>query len=114
MDEVERLVASQLSKETVCGHLRLVPEAVDDAEWRYIDALRRAAIEYVCIHCAVDAEYVDEHEDLAIAVLVLISDMYDQRGMYVDSTNLNRTVEAILSHHDRNFLGSVDDATGRA
>lgn len=114
MDDEMRLVASQLSKETVCGHLRLVAEAVTDAEWQHIEALRRAAIEYVCIHCAVTAEYVDEHEDLAIAVLVLISDMYDQRGMYVDLSNPNRTVEAILSHHDRNFLGSVDDATGRA
>lgn len=103
------LVASQMSRDVICQHLRLDVRYVEPDEWAYIDALRRAAIEYVCDQCAVDGKYVDEHEDLAVAVLVLISDMYDQRGRYVDSRYANRTVEAILSHHDRNFIGKLGD-----
>lgn len=113
MAEVTPLVASKLDKETVCRHLRLDAEYVDEAEWKLIDAMRRSAIEYVCDHCAIDAAEVDTHEDLAIATLVLVSDMYDERSTTVDSRYDNRTVTTILSHHDRNFLGGeVDDASG--
>ena len=111
----EPLKASELSKGTVCGHLRLDPDYVDDTEWSYIEALVRSAIAYVCDHCAVAPKYVDDHEDLAIAVLILACDMYDERGMYVDSAHHNRTVGTILSHHDRNLIGKtgeVDDASG--
>lgn len=103
------LVASELSKEIICCHLRIDPEMVDDIEWEYIEGLKRVAIDYVAIHCNRAVDYIDEHEDLAQAVLVLISDMYDERSIYVNSTHPNRTVETILSHHDQNFLG-VDDA----
>lgn len=109
------LIASELDKETICSHLRLSPEMVDDTEYSYIEALKSSAIKYIEDHCARTAEYIDQHEDLAIAVLVLISDMYDERGMYVDSIHSNRTVETILSHHDQNFIGKLDgdsDAIG--
>lgn len=113
-----KLVASALTKDQICCHLRIDPEFVDAAEWTYIQALRSAAISYICRHCAITTIEVDKSDELAIATLVLISDMYDERGRYVDSAHLNRTVETILSHYDRNFIGSledeeVEDASGR-
>lgn len=103
------LKASELSKADICTHLRIDPEYMDETEWAYIQALQGAAISYICDHCAITAAYVDNHEDLAVATLILISDMYDERGRYVDSAHLNRTVECILGHHDRNFLGAGVD-----
>lgn len=107
-EETNKLVASELTKETICCHLRIDPSMIDGAEWHYIQALHRSAIDYVSIHCHRSYEYIDKHEDLAIAVLVLISDLYDERGMYVDSSHSNRTVETILSHHDQNFIGALE------
>lgn len=104
----DRLVASKLSEEIICNHLRIDPQYMEAADRRYIVALKSAAISYICDHCAITPGEVDRHEDLAIAALILISDMYDQRGMYVDKAHINRTVETILSHHDRNFIGHLE------
>lgn len=104
----DKLVASTLTKETICGHLRIDPEYIEPTDWLYVQGLQRAAIAYICDHCAITPEEVDSHEDLAIATLILISDMYDERGMYVDRAHINRTVETILSHHDRNFIGHLE------
>ena len=112
MDEPKPLVASELSMETICGHLRIAKEYLQKGEEAYIEALRRSAIAYVCDHCNVTPGYVDGHEDLAVAVLVLIADMYDQRGRYVDASHPNRTVEAILSHHDYNLVPGIETAGG--
>lgn len=53
------------------------------------------------------ADYVtglDAYEDFVIVVYVLCQDMYDNRTYYVDKTNLNRVVEAILGMHCVNLL----------
>ena len=50
------------------------------------------------------SEELDEHEDITIACLCLINDMYSERDYKVDRTNLNPTVETILSMHSRNYL----------
>lgn len=113
-NEASKLVASELGKETICNHLRIDPEYLDGAEWVYVQGLQRTAISYICDHCAITAAEVDKHEDLAVATLVLISDMYDERGRYVDSVHVNRTVETILSHHDRNFIGDLSEAVDDA
>lgn len=104
-----RLVASKLDKETVCRHLHLVSQEVDSNEWNLIEGMRHAAINYVCDQCAITAEEVDTYEDLAIAVLMLIADLYDNRDMTSDKPNPNRTVETILAHHDHNFLGEAGE-----
>lgn len=47
---------------------------------------------------------LDNYQDFVIVVLVLVQDMYDNRTMYVDSTNLNTVVETILGMHSVNLL----------
>ena len=49
-------------------------------------------------------EDLDEYPDLVIVVFILCQDMYDNRTMYVDSTNANKTVQTILDMHTRNNL----------
>ena len=110
---VDRLVASKLDKSTLFRHLRL-DETYNANELPHIQALQRSAIEFVCDHCGIDEAEVDAHEDLAIAVLMIVSDLYDRRDLTATNAYYNRTVEAILSHHDRNFLGDEEatDASG--
>ena len=47
---------------------------------------------------------LDNYQDFVIVALVLVQDMYDNRAMYVDSTNLNTVVETILGMHSVNLL----------
>lgn len=47
---------------------------------------------------------LDEDQDFVICVLILCQDMWDNRTMYVDSTNLNRVIESILGLHSVNLL----------
>ena len=50
------------------------------------------------------AAQVDEALDITIAVYVLCQDMFDNRAYYVDSSNVNKVVEAILGLHSVNLL----------
>ena len=47
---------------------------------------------------------LDEYDDFTIVIFILCQDMYDNRTMYVDKTNLNKVVETILGMHSRNNL----------
>lgn len=52
----------------------------------------------------IEAETLDSYSDFIIAVYILCQDMYDNRVMYVDSKNINKTVQTILDMHTRNNL----------
>lgn len=54
---------------------------------------------------------LDEHEDFVIVALCLVQDMWDNRALYVDKTNLNKVVETILDMHSINLLPR-DEVTG--
>ena len=47
---------------------------------------------------------LDAFQDFVIVVFVLCQDMYDNRAMYVDSTNLNYVIESILGMHSVNLI----------
>ena len=49
-------------------------------------------------------EQMDEHEDLAIALLVLCADMYDNRQMAVQNDKVNPVIERVLAAHSVNLL----------
>lgn len=47
---------------------------------------------------------IDDYEDFYIVVMVLCQDMYDNRSMYVEKSNLNKVVDTILGMHCKNLL----------
>lgn len=47
---------------------------------------------------------LDAYSDLTIALMVLCQDMYDNRSIYVDKTNINKVVDNILGAHSHNLL----------
>ncbi|MVM54544.1 head-tail connector protein [Gordonibacter urolithinfaciens] len=103
-ETLEILKASQIPSNVLLRHLRLDPDYVDDLEMQSVSAAYDAALSYVYERCGIDAAYADEHPDIAIAVLVLARDMYDNRSLYVDKSNVNRAAESILSCHDFNLI----------
>ena len=68
-----------------------------------------AAKNYIMNETALEEEELDEHEDLAIAFLVLCQDMYDNRS-YTDTESgasgphANLAVSSILGHHRGNLV----------
>lgn len=71
-------------------------------------AMRSAAVAYCTGYTGLSAEELDEHEDITIAVLTIISDMWDNRAMSIDRSNVNRVAETILSMHCVNLVPTPD------
>ena len=49
-------------------------------------------------------EQIDAYEDITIAVLVLTQDMYDNRRLYVEKSNVNKVVDSIIYQYAENWL----------
>ena len=80
---------------------------VTDSEEGFLNTIIGAATAYMCKYTGLTEEQLDESEDFVIALLVLAQDMYDNRAMYVDSSNVNQSVQSILDMHSVNLLPSA-------
>lgn len=70
--------------------------------------MKVAAVNYCIGYTGLSVDELDEHEDITIAVLTLISDMWDNRSMTVDRANVNRVIDTILGMHCVNLVPSPD------
>lgn len=95
---------SEIAIEDICRQIREEADYLTEDDKKHLNVLKTAAIEYVKGYTGLDDDEINKHEDITIAVLVLISDMYDNRQMYVDRSNTNRVVESILGMYCTNLL----------
>ena len=95
---------SELTESVIANYCRIMEEDVTESERVSLGALKAAAVSYVTSYTGLSLEEIDNHEDISIAVLTLIADMYDNRAMTVDKKEVNRTAEIILSMHSKNLL----------
>lgn len=51
-----------------------------------------------------EGESLDDYADFIIVVYILCQDMYDNRAMYVDKSNINKVAQTILDMHTRIYL----------
>lgn len=51
-----------------------------------------------------EGESLDDFPDFVIVAYILCQDMHDNRTLYVDKSNINKTVQTILDMHTRNNL----------
>ncbi len=91
---------SKINAQTVLGFLRLDGEPDDVSP----DTLLAAAKSYIMSYTGLDEAEMDLHEEISIAILVLCSDLYDNRQTAVESDKVNRTVRSILDLHSTNLL----------
>lgn len=91
---------SQITYQDVAEYLRLVE--VDSADINTLNNLIGVSKEYIKKYTG--QEDLDAFQDFVIVVFVLCQDMWDNRTLYVDSTNLNKVVESILDMHSVNLL----------
>ena len=93
---------SDITAEDLADYLR-IDELTDD-EKNTLNALYESAKGYITHYTGRDETELDNYKDFVIVVFVLVQDMYDNRSMYVDSSNLNTVVQNILGMHSVNLL----------
>ena len=92
---------SELTTQDLADYLRLDATATDTA---LLSTILQACKDFACKYTGRKIEELDNFKDVTIAVYVLAQDMYDNRALYVDGSDVNRVVEAILGLHSINLL----------
>lgn len=100
---------SEITIDDICRQIRQDKAYLTPDDEMLIPIMQKASVEYVKAYTGLTDEEIDTHEDITIAVLVLISDMYDNRQMYVNNgskgyMNSNRVADTILGMHCVNLL----------
>ena len=99
---MEMSKVSDITAESVAEYLRL--DEVTDSEINTLAMLISIATSYIKSYTGLDDAGVDKYPEFVIVVLILCQDMWDNRTMYVDSKDLNNTVQSILAMHSVNLL----------
>ena len=99
-------MVSKVSEITIEDVARYIRD--DECEVRDIDTYLNIAKNYISSYTGIpitsDGESLDDFPDLVIVVYILCEDMHDNRTLYVDKSNINKTVQTILDMHTRNNL----------
>lgn len=98
MIEVQKV--SDITVDLVAEFIHL--DEMTATEERQLSTFLTVAKDYIKNYTSL--EDLDEYADLVLVVYILCQDMYDNRAMYVDSTNVNKVVQTILDMHTRNNL----------
>ncbi len=91
---------STITENDIANYIRL--QEVDEADRKLLTALITIAKKFITENTGV--KDLDEYDDFLIVVFILCQDMYDNRTLYVDKTNLNKVVETILGMHSTNNI----------
>ena len=93
---------SQITYQDVAEYIRL--SEVTESDQATLTNLINISKDYISKYTGVTIENLDNYNDMVIVVFILCQDMWDNRTMYVDNTNLNKVVETILGMHCINLL----------
>ena len=97
ISKVSDITASDLQ-----DYLRI--SEVTQSDTNTLNNLLTVAKAYVTQYTGQTLEDLDKFQDIIIVVLILCQDMWDNRTLYVDSSNVNKVVESILGLHSVNLL----------
>ena len=99
---------SEITTKTLKTYLRIDNDIFNDE----LDIYLKSAINYVCEYTGLvqndEKKELDEHEDITTAILVIVSDFYEnhlyhQSGVGTE-VKTNRVVDTILNHHRINLV----------
>lgn len=100
MDKVTNV--SSITVADLVDYLR-ISEVTEDDE-NTLNNLLGIAKKFIINYTGITEDALDDYQDFVIVVFVLVQDMWDNRTLYVDTTNLNYVIEAILGMHSVNLL----------
>lgn len=93
---------SELTAADLAEYLRL-PEVTPDDE-NSLTTYLTIAKSYIVQYTGYTLAELDAFSDIVQVALILCQDMYDNRSLYVDKSNLNFAVESTLDSHRINLL----------
>lgn len=105
MNEITKV--SDITNEDIANYIRLVEPTED--ETKLLDNLINISKNFIIGYTGHTEEELDNYTDFVIVVFILCQDMYDNRTLYVDSSNLNKIVDCILGMHSKNLLPSDEN-----
>ena len=100
MNEIKKV--SDITPDDCAEYMRLYELSADD--FITLNNLIGIAKTFIQNYTGHSADELDSYQDFVIVMFVLIQDMWDNRTLYVDKTNLNMVVESILGMHSVNLL----------
>ena len=100
MNDISKV--SDITYQDVAEYLRLYE--IDNDDINTLNTLINVAKTFASNYTGRTVEELDNYKDFVIVVFVLCQDMWDNRTMYVDSTNINNLVQSILGLHSVNLL----------
>lgn len=86
---------SEITYREIAEYIRLTEASEEDMS--LLNNLINIAKAYLKENTGV--EDLDEFNDFVIVIFILCQDMYDNRTLYVDNTNMNKVVESIIGMH---------------
>jgi len=100
---------SEIKVSDIAAYLKLEDKEYTDTELKVLIDTAKA---FIKSYTGLDDTGIDLHKDFVIVVYILCQDMYDNRSLYVDKSNLNKVVDTILGMHCTNLLPTPpkDDA----
>ena len=100
MNDIQKV--SDITTSDLAEYLRLDEVSADDT--KFLNTLLTVAKVFIGDYTGHNIQEMDQYRDFVIVVFVLVQDMWDNRALYVDKTNLNNVVETILGMHSVNLL----------
>lgn len=98
MNNIQKV--SDITFQDLAEYMRLDEVSPDDINT--LNSMKDIAITFIQSYTG--RTDLDEFQDFVVVVLVLVQDMWDNRALYVDKTNLNKVVETILGMHAVNLI----------
>lgn len=93
---------SQITYQDLADYIRLSEITNDDINT--LNNLLGVAKTFISNYTGRTMTELDDYQDFVIVVFVLCQDMWDNRTLYIDKSNLNSVIESILGMHSVNLL----------
>lgn len=91
---------SDINTEIIKNYLRI--DTDDDNI--LLEHILQASIDYCMNYTGQDMEYLNNCNDIPLAVLCICSDLYENRDYVTDKININPAIAQILGSHSNNLL----------
>lgn len=101
---MREMKVSEITRDVILIHIRELKENLDETDIKNLEGMKTAAISYCTGYTGLSEKELDSFEDITIAVLAVISDMWDNRSFTVEKAVLNPLIDNILGLHSTNLL----------
>ena len=93
---------SEITYEDVAEYLRLLEVTADDQNT--LNNMINISKEFIISYTGLTVDKIDLHHDFVIVVFILCQDMWDNRTLYIEKSQLSYPVQTILGMHSVNLL----------